>query len=302
MALSVGAENEAGLVVKHERVPGEMIRVWATRALTVLMALSTGIACRADAQGASTGTAAKAAAQPALPAEPLGALAKENLQKARPKPPFDLTGNWMFDPKRNRENGVFQYLPLPKFKPAVQAIFDAAVAAQKAGKAYKNDEGFCWPAGMPEMMTRVWPNQTIQLPTMILMIQMLKHEIRWIYLDGRAPADPEIKPPSYTGDSIGHFEGDTLVVETTNLQTRHHWVQNGVPVGSQFKIVERIKLKDNGNTLEDTFIMTDPEGWEGEWVSTKFWYRYDNSDIEEAFCLPDINDNLLSTRESSQVR
>ena len=48
-------------------------------------------------------------------------------------------------------------------------------------------------------------------------------------------------------------------------------------------IVERIKLKDGGKTMEDTFIMTDPENWEGEWVNTKRWFRYDNSDIEEAY-------------------
>lgn len=54
--------------------------------------------------------------------------------------------------------------------------------------------------------------------------------------------------------------------------------------------------------MEDTFIMTDPENWEGEWVNTKYWYRYDNSDIEEAYCLPDLNDKLLSTRPESNVR
>jgi hypothetical protein len=143
----------------------------------------------------------------------------------------------------------------------------------------------------------VWPNQTIQLPTMIVMTQMLKHEIRWIYIDGRGHADPEIKPPSYSGDSIGHWEGDTLVVETTNLQPKHHWIQNGVPAGEKLKIVERIRLIDKGNTLEDTFTMTDPDMWEGEWTSTKYWYRHDDVDAEEAFCLPDINDNLLSTHE-----
>jgi hypothetical protein len=237
-----------------------------------------------------------------IPGEPLGALSKDNLAKPRPRPPFDLTGNWMYSPAMNRDNGVFQYLPLPKLKPAARASYDAAQAAIASGKAYKNDEGACWPAGMPEMMTRVWPNQTIQLPTMILMIQMLKEEPRWIYLDGRPHADPEIKPPSYSGDSIGRWEGETLVVETINFQTKHHWVQPGIPISSQFKIVERIKLRENGNIMEDTFIMTDPENWEGEWVNTKFWYRYDSSDIEEAYCLPDLNDKLLSTRPESNVR
>ena len=270
----------------------------ATRCLAasaVLAILATVMPAHAAAQAA----APKASA---LPPEPLGALHQDNLNKKRAKPPFVLTGNWMWNGQRNRESGGYQFFPLPKFKPAVQAIYNEAMATIASGKAYKNDEGYCWPAGMPESMTRVWPNQTIQLPTVIVMMQMLKHEVRWIYLDGRPHADPEIKPPSYSGDSIGHYEGDTLVVETTNLQSKHHWVQNGVPAGPNFKIVERIKLLDKGNTLQNTLTMTDPDGWEGEWISTKYWYRDDSVDAEEAFCLPDINDNLLSTRESSQVR
>lgn len=237
-----------------------------------------------------------------VPGQPLGALAKENLSKHRPKPPFDLTGNWMFSPAMNAENGLFDYLPLPKLTPAAKASYDASMAAMKSGKNYKNDEGQCWPAGMPESMTRVWPNQTIQLPTVIIMTQMLKHEIRWIYLDGRSHVDPDIKPASYSGDSIGHFEGDTLVVETVNLQPKHHWIMNGIPAGPKLKVVERIKLRGGGKILEDTFNMTDPDNWEGEWVNTKYWYRYDEADPEEAFCLPDINDNLLSTRPESNVR
>ena len=176
-------------------------------------------------------SARRAAAQPANPLDKPGALAKDNLAKARPKPPFDLTGNWMFAPQQNKDNGGFGYLPLPKLKPAAQASYDAARKAQAQGLAYKNDEGACWPAGMPQMMTRVWPNQTIQLPTMIVMIQMLKGEIRWIYLDGRPHEDPEIKAASYAGDSIGHWEGDTLVVETTNFEPKHHWIMSGIPVG-----------------------------------------------------------------------
>jgi hypothetical protein len=237
-----------------------------------------------------------------IPGQPPGALSKANLAKARPKPPFDLTGNWMFSPQMNRDNGVFAYLPLPKLKAAAQASYDAFQAAAKAGKAYKNDEGACWPAGMPESMTRVWPNQTIQLPTMIVMIQMLKGETRWIYLDGRPHADPEIKPPSYSGDSIGHWEGNELVVETTNFEPKHHWVQNGIPMSDQFKIVERIRLKEDGKVMEDTFTMTDPVNWEGEWVNTKRWFRYDNSDIEEAYCLPDLNDRLPATGDQANIR
>ena len=49
-------------------------------------------------------------------------------------------------------------------------------------------------------------------------------------------------------------------------------------------------LRPDWEIMEDAFIMTDPVNWEGEWINTKVWYRYDNSDIEEAYCLPDLNE------------
>ena len=259
--------------------------------------------------GAQTGESAKtdagapgrASVQPPPPGPP-GALSPENLAKPRPKPPFNLTGNWLYNGRMSQASGGFQYLPLPKLKPAAQALYEESQKAEAAGKAFHNDAGACWPEGMPMMMTRVWPNQTIQLPTMILMIQMLKNEIRWIYLDGRPHGDPEITPPSYAGDSIGHWEGDTLVVETTNIETNHHWVQTGVTHSDQFKIVERIRLKDNGKTMEDQYTFTDPLTWDGEWVNTKYFTRSDNTDIGEANCTPELNDRLFSTRPGSNIR
>ena len=74
------------------------------------------------------------------------------------------------------------------------------------------------------------------------------------------------------GDSIGRWEGDTLVVETNNFEPKHHWIMGGIPAGPKLTIIERIRLIDDGKTMEDTFIMTDPDNWEGEWR-----YRSDGS-------------------------
>src|SRR5215467_13816782 len=114
----------------------------------------------------------------------LGALAPANIAKARPKPPFDLTGTWLHGggPDNN-----FRFAPPPGFKltPAAQVHYDAARKAQAEGKVYHDDIGQCWPSGLPIMMTRVWPIAMIQLPTMIVMVQELMNTMRFIYLDGR---------------------------------------------------------------------------------------------------------------------
>ena len=63
-------------------------------------------------------------------------------------------------------------------------------------------------------MTRVWPIAMIQVPTAIYMISGFMNSIRIIYLDGRPHTDPDIVVPSFSGESIGHWENDSLVVDT----------------------------------------------------------------------------------------
>ncbi|MDE3168648.1 MAG: hypothetical protein KGL75_00785 [Acidobacteriota bacterium] len=227
---------------------------------------------------------------------PAGALAPDNLAKPRPKLPFNLTGVWMVDLSSGFSSFMFGP-PYPKFKPDAQAAYEAAQQAAKEHKSFRDDIGQCYPAGMPMIMTRVWPIAMIQLPTAIYMISGFENEIRIIYLDGRAHTPADIVVPSYDGDSVGHWEGDTLVVDTTSMISAHHWIDSGLPLSDQFHIIERMRLVNDGKTLEIKYIMTDAKNWDGEWTSTKHWQREDDMDITEVECTPDLNKHLLSTQD-----
>ena len=251
---------------------------------------------KATAMAAIFGAAAICASAQTAPAPPppqLGALAPSNIAKPRPKPPFDLTGTWQHS--GGPGNG-FRFAPPPaaKLTPFAQKHFDAARKAQAAGKAYHDDIGACWPAGMPVIMTRVWPIAMIQLPTAIYMISGFMNSVRIIYIDGRPHTDPDIVIPSFNGESIGHWEGDTLVVDTNSFVDDHHWVDTGVPATDKLHIIERIRLIDQGKTMEVEYTLTDPKSWEGEWKMTKRFKRLDETDITEASCLPDLNAHMPS--------
>jgi hypothetical protein len=238
-----------------------------------------------------------AAAEPAQ----LGALARANLAKPRPKAPFDLTGTWMHGGGAN--NG-FRFSPPPGFKltPAAQVHYDAAQKATKEGKVYRDDIGQCWPAGLPVIMTRVWPIAMVQGPTTIFMVSGFMNSVRIIYLDGRKHTDPDLVVRSYNGESIGRWEGDTLVVDTTGFVDDHHWIDSGIPASDALHIVERMKLTNTGATLEIEYTLSDPKSWEGEWKMTKRWRRVEDTDITEASCLPDLNEHMPSTHSSVNVR
>ena len=237
---------------------------------------------------------------PAVPSQP-SALSPENLAKPRPKAPFDLTGTWQHDGRAN----TWRFVPETfKLTPEAQVHYDRGVKALKDGGVYRDDIGQCWPAGLPLIMTRVWPIAMIQLPTAIYMISHFENSVRIIYLDGRQHTDPDIVVRTFNGESIGHWEGDTLVVDTKYFPGHHHWMDQGgasVPASEDLHIIERFKMMPNGR-LDIEYLMTDPKSWQGEWKMTKTFSRREETDITEVQCLPDLNDHLPATRSKNLVK
>jgi len=225
----------------------------------------------------------------------LGALAPENLNKPRPAPPFDLTGTWFVDLSEGFANFMFGP-PYPEFLGQAKLDFEEGQRARAERRPYRDAIGQCFPAGIPMIMTRVWPIAMVQLPTVIYMISNFNNSFRQIFLDGRDWSDPDEIIYTYNGESLGHWEGDTLVVDTKYIETYNHYIDTGIPISEEFKVQERMRLLENGEILQIEYIMTDSNNWVGEWRSTKQWLRVDYTDIGEVECLPDLNDNLPSTQ------
>lgn len=113
----------------------------------------------------------------------------------------------------------------------------------------------CLAFGMPRFGTM--PVEIIQTPGQITMNLGVLHDIRRIYLDGighTVGADP-----SFSGDSVGHWEGDTLVVETNNLRAGT-LDRNGLPYSDKLTAVERIR-RVSPTRLEIETTLTDPEAF-----------------------------------------
>ena len=230
----------------------------------------------------------------------LGALAPENLNRQRPPAPIDLTGTWFVDLSGGFNHFLFGP-PYPNFYEEGRRSLIEQKAADEKGETYRDTIGQCFPPGMPMIMTRVWPHAFIQLPTAIYMISGFNNSVRTIFLDGRDFSDPDLVVPGYNGESIGHFEGDTLVVTTKYMEPDNHYIDRGIPVSDQFQIVERIDLLENGTRMHVEYIMTDPQMWEGEWRSTKDFTRQDNTDINEAVCILAYNEFLPGTDLGSEA-
>ena len=278
-----------------------------------LAAMLSGVPAGAQPEGDVAGQGQPEVVRPLTPIPPerleqmvpkhpdyLGALAPENLARPRPAAPFDVTGTWFVDLSKGFADYMFGP-PYPKFyAPGREALIEQP-RAQARGETYRDAIGQCYPPGMPMLMTRVWPHAFIQLPTAVYVISGFNNSVRTIFLDGREHTDSDLVVPSYNGESIGRWEGDTLVVDSRYFETDHHYIDSGIPISDQFHMVERIKLLDGGKIMQIEYIMTDPAMWEGEWRSTKQWLRTDYTDINEAECILQYNEHLPGTELGSRT-
>jgi hypothetical protein len=106
----------------------------------------------------------------------------------------------------------------------------------------------------------------LQVPGFVVIYHEMIHEARVIPLDGRPSIDPSIQ--QWMGDSRGHWEGDTLVVETTNFNGRtgsYARNGNGNPTSEALRLVERFRVSDI-DTLQYEVRIEDPKTWIQPWT------------------------------------
>ncbi len=131
-------------------------------------------------------------------------------------------------------------------------------------------------AGPP--ITPVGYNQNVQLfqtPDHVVLVTEMVHTIRVVPLDGRPTLTDGIR--QWSGDSRGHWEGDTLVVETSNFNDQRRWRGSS----ANMKLVERFTRVD-ADTLEYEFTVTDPETWTAPWTAQQPMRRNDLTLFEYA--------------------
>ncbi|HEY4030485.1 MAG TPA: hypothetical protein VGM25_09100 [Caulobacteraceae bacterium] len=205
----------------------------------------------------ATLAAAAASAQTGLPAP-----------KPWPEPtrdPHDLNGVYM------PESNSFQYLPVeggdPPWTAAAKADFLRRRQADKDGKPVVNTSTLCLPSGMPKVMTAPYPIEVVTQPRQVIILHEIQHLMRFIYLNEQHPSGDDLNP-TYAGHSVGHWEGDTLVVDTVattgGLTTLD---QADRPKSGDMHLVEHIRKIDGGKKLEDLVTFDDPKVYTKPWTA-----------------------------------
>jgi hypothetical protein len=127
-----------------------------------------------------------------------------------------------------------------------------------------NPDAACLPLGLMQLHTHSQPRKIVQTKDLIVIVYEANAGLRQIFMDGR-PAPSNDPQPWWFGYSRGRWEGDTLVVETTNFRDDVWLDVNGAPLTSAGKIIERIR-RPNFGTLEIDATIDDPKAYTKPWT------------------------------------
>jgi hypothetical protein len=166
---------------------------------------------------------------------------------------------------------------MPWVKDALKKFNDDALA----GKPQFTPIARCWPNGVPgAILLRVNPMYIVQTPREVVFLYQSDHQVRHIYMN--VPHSKNV-PPSWYGESVGHYEGDTLVVDTIGITTKVAVDYYSTPHTDKLHVVERYRRVDNGNTLEVTFTAEDTGAFTTAWSASQR-YKRDETPIREVVC------------------
>jgi len=143
-----------------------------------------------------------------------------------------------------------------------------------SGKPANTPQASCWPVGVPGFLLRPMTQAMyfIQTPKVVVMILSSKQEVRHIYLTDKHSANVK---PSWYGESIGRYEGDTLVVDTIGIDERT-WVDGfGTPHTKDLHVIERFHLIEDGAVLEANVRVEDPGAFTMPWSGIQRFRQYE---------------------------
>jgi len=141
----------------------------------------------------------------------------------------------------------------------------------------------CVMPGFPRSGLIIYPFEIVQTPNLLVFLYEHFGMVRRIYLDGRQP--PAYLPPARMGFSVGHWEGDDLVVETSHVAAGL-LTGAGVRQYGDVSVVERYRLRDEGGSLEADLIIMAPQTFAEPWSRRLTWEKDPDGMIFEAVCDP----------------
>jgi hypothetical protein len=190
----------------------------------------------------------------------------------------DLSGIWSGDQSADTFSPTD-----PPLTPWAEAKFRSVKPGYGPHASALSDDPLldCLPPGVPRILLVPFPMQIVQIPGETIMLFEYDHYVRHIYTSRRE--HPKGLQPTWMGDSIGRWEGNTFVVDTVGLTEKSWLDQVGHPHSDQLHVVERIR-RINGETLEDRLVIDDPKAYLRAWTGKRVFKLRPGWHLMEYIC------------------
>jgi hypothetical protein len=161
------------------------------------------------------------------------------------------------------------------------------VNTRKAQNGKDDPTTHCLPGGVAKLHTSALLRKIVQAPGLVVFLSERNASYRQIFTDGRPPLkDPN---PSWNGYSTGHWDGDTLVVETNGFEDGQWLDRSGSPLTEQAKMTERLRRVNYG-TLEIDLTVDDPKAYTKPWTIHLTQSLALNTELLDYICLENEKD------------
>jgi len=191
----------------------------------------------------------------------------------------DLSGIWLADTPKYLQDLTTGLQPGDV---VMQAWAEKVTAERKAGlHAGEESDANCLPQGVPKINATPVPFKIIQDPELVVILYEAFGQYRQIFLDGRKlPEDPN---PTWLGYSVGKWDGDTLVVDSTGFNGKAWLNQAGHPATEALHVTERFHRRDFGH-LDMQVTIDDPKVYSKPWTNTEPMHLLADTEILEFVC------------------
>ena len=189
----------------------------------------------------------------------------------------------------------------PPLNAAGKTAYDTNRAGLRSGSLPDPARKVCLPDGVPRVLETPYPFEVFQLPPgQVTFVHELNHQIRPIQLDGQLPKyEDVVNFLNYGGHQVGHYEGDTLVIQSNGFNDQTFLDSTGLPHSDRLETTERVRKV--GTQLEDVVTIHDPAYYTKDWQARFVYARRDDVRLMDYAC-GDKHRDLSSVKGVADVR
>ncbi len=191
----------------------------------------------------------------------------------------------------------------PPLNAAGKAQYAMNKAALKDGSLVDKARKVCIPDGVPRLLETPYPFELFQVPAgQITMIHELNHQLRVIALNKPMKKYEDLVAfENYNGYSSGHYEGDTLVIESNGFNEETFLDSTGLPHSDEMVTTERVR-KVGANQLEDVVTIHDPKMYTRDWQARFVYNQRNDIRMEDYSCNDAAHRDLSSVKGVAEAR